>query len=94
MSATHLQERVTEVLGALWRVDTSRIRVTASDDGIVVLEGVVPLDHDRKAVEAAARNVAGATAVVSAVDVDSDPGDPGDEPRRSWSVGRNPFVMA
>lgn len=91
MSATQLQERVTEVLGALWRVDTSEIRVTASNDGIVVLEGVVLLDHDRKAVEAAARRVTGTTAVVSAVSVRSDGGaDPG----RTWLAGRPPFVLA
>lgn len=88
----HLQERVTEVLGALWRVDTSKIRVRASDDGIVVLEGWVFLEHDRKAVEAAARGVAGATAVVSGVSVDPERGgsDPFPDPDVDW----NPFPRA
>lgn len=91
-SDTHLQERVTEVLGALWRVDTSGIRVRASDDGIVVLEGFVFLEHDRKAVEAAVRGVAGTTAVLSAVSVDPRRG--GDDPPEGRRVGLEPCARA
>lgn len=70
--AESLQENVTEVLEFLWNVDTSTVFVTATDERIVILRGCVSTARAKRAVEAAARGVVGAAAVVSFLTVDKE----------------------
>lgn len=51
------------------RVDSSEISVTATGDGVITLEGEVPTFWQKRAVEAAAKRVAGVRAVANDLEV-------------------------
>jgi osmotically-inducible protein OsmY len=69
MSATELRDQVLRELRFDQRIDSSKIGVIATDDGIVTLSGAVPSYTDRVGAEAAARRVRSVKAVANDVDV-------------------------
>ena len=69
MSAIDLQDRVLRELRFDQRIDSSKIGVAATDDGIVTLSGAVPSYSDRRGAEAAAKRVKSVKAVANDIDV-------------------------